>query len=768
MSYVTKRNGKNEPVSFDKITERIGRLINPIELQSFNIKEIMMESEFLDPVIVAQKVIANLYSGITTQELDLQSAAICQNMATVHPSYSKLGGRILVSNLHKNTLNTFSEKVDLLSKESEIMHPKFVEYVMKNKDKLDKLIDYNRDYFYEYFGFKTLEKSSLFKSGKKIVERPQDMIMRVAVCLNIDYTTGEGDFENIKKTYELNSMGYYTHASPTMYNAGTVTMQLSSCFLGEVPDSLKGIRKSWGRCAEISKWAGGVGLSFNKVRSKGSMINGTKGESGGIIPQLKIKDQIARGINQGGKRPGSFAIYLEPYHPDIFSFLELRKNFGDDTQRARDLFLGLWVCDLFMKLIDSVSNTDNDVDWYLLCPNECPGLTDVYGDEFEKLYWDYVNKGKYKAKVSIKKLWFAIMDSAIETGMPYILLKDSINRKNNQKNLGTIKNSNLCAEIAEYSDDKEYAVCNLASISLRHFVKPFENKKTNKWIIYTKENCKYCNYAKKYMTYYKYDFVEIKHSDDNTKKLKELLNLSTITFPQIFINDETKNNHIGGWSDLYSFTSGVFDYDKLYDIAYTATVNLNKVIDINFYPIIQTKLSNMKHRPIGLGIQGLADTLALMRIPFDSDKALDLNEKIMETIYLASVTASNDIAIQRNSHFKRFYELAEKLNYDVKKLPQYYQNEINIDELRKNNQYFKDLQKFYDLASKFNIDVKNIHGLPTNNENNQNNENNEDKQEFLNLYHKLKPNIFEINNLSGDLSGAYSSFNGSYFSEFSC
>jgi ribonucleoside-diphosphate reductase alpha subunit len=739
MSYVTKRNGKKEPVSFDKITERIARLINPPELKSFNISEINSENDYLDAVIVAQKVIANLYSGITTQELDLQSAAICQNMSTIHPSYSKLGGRI-ISNLHKSTMNTFSEKVALLGKETEIMHPKFVNYVSNNKEKLDKLIDYNCDYFYEYFGFKTLEKSSLFKVGKNIVERPQDMLMRVAVSLHINYNTGDADFDSIKKTYELISMGYYTHASPTMYNAGTITMQMSSCFLGDIYDSLKSLRDTWGRCAEISKWAGGIGLSASKIRSKDSIIKGTRGTSGGIVPQLKIFDQIARGINQGGKRPGSIAIYLEPHHADIFDFLDLRKNFGDDTQRARDLFLALWVCDLFMKQVEI------DGDWYLMCPSVCTGLTEVFGDEYEKLYWEYVNAGKYKTKISARKLWIAILDSQIETGMPYIAFKDSVNKKSNQKNLGTIKNSNLCIEITEYSDDKEYAVCNLASISLRHLVKPFVNDKENKWIVYTKPNCKYCEYTKKYLTYHKYGFTEIQYCEQNTTKLKNILQRDTITFPQIFLNTETKNNHIGGWSNLYEYTASTYDYDKLYNVAYVATINLNKVIDINYYPVPETKLSNMKHRPIGLGIQGLADTLALMRIPFDSNKAVELNARIMETIYLASVTASNNIAKERNEDFKKWRNFIEKYKIELK-VPEFYDDSFQI--LTNNC-----------LIEKYNMFI----------ESNPNSENNsqqiiDELNKINELYHKLKPNIHELTKLSGDLSGAYSSFVGSYFSE---
>jgi ribonucleoside-diphosphate reductase alpha chain len=978
-SYVIKRNGQKQAISFDKITERISKLINPIQLQHY--ENLEREDDYLDPVLVAQKVITNLYSGISTQELDLQSAIICQNLSSLHSSYSKLGGRILVSNLHKNTLNSFSEKVKLLSEKTNILNLTYKNFVLSNNNELDMLIDYNRDYLYDYFGFKTLEKAYLQKINGVIVERPQDMLMRTAITLNVDYDTHTGDLKAIKETYDLMSLGYYTHATPTLYNSGTNYLQLSSCFLGEVPDNLKGIEKSWINCAEISRWAGGIGLSVSKVRGKGSIIKTTGENSNGLVPLLKMYDQLARYVNQGGKRPGSIAIYLEPHHPDIFDFLELRKNFGDDTQRARDLFLALWIPDVYMKQVEV------DGDWYLLCPNECPYLSDVYGDEFEELYWKYVNEGKYKSKVSARKLWLDILESQIETGMPYIGFKDAVNKKNNQKNLGTIKNSNLCVhgetkiltdegykiiqdlentkinvwngnewskvevkktgtnknlirinlsngayidctpehkfyiydeksqileisadklqvdyplikfdlpeafeftnnvefkhtsnftvplnanindrlrwleeyvdingviarneiddtlqiysiekeflidirymlhtlgidseiteehhlfdsknsykllissfglyklsklgfkpnkltltekepprdtsyivrvvsieesyknvdtycftepkrnkgmfngiltgqciEIVQYSSDKEYAVCNLASISLRHFVKQFVNDKTNKWIIYSKPNCKFCSYAKKFFAYNKYDFEEIEFSIDTLNKLKTDLGQETITFPQIFLGE----THIGGWNELYYYTAGVFDYDKLYDVAYMATVNLNKVIDINFYPIPETKLSNMKHRPIGLGIQGLADTLALMRIPFDSDTAVDLNAKIMETIYLASITASNDLSKSRCDDFKRFNQLIDNLKYDITRFPEFYENKscVLTD---------SDIQ-YYNFTPEMIENVK----------------------ELYKLYHKLKPNIYEITNLKDDYLGAYSSFNGSFFSE---
>jgi ribonucleotide reductase alpha subunit len=452
------------------------------------------------------------------------------------------------------------------------------------------------------------------------------------------------------------------------------------------------------------------------------MIQSTGEGSNGIIPLLKMYDQLARYVNQGGKRPGSIAIYIEPWHLEIIDFLDLRKNFGDDTQRARDLFLALWIPDAFMKQVEI------DGEWYLLCSNECPNLVDSYGEKFEELYWQYVKDGKYKKKISARKLWLAILESQIETGMPYIGYKDSINRKNNQKNLGTIKNSNLCIEIVQFSSDTEYAVCNLASISLKHFVKPFINKKTNKWIIYSKPNCNFCKYAKNYLEYHKYDFEEIKFNQETLNELKHILKKETITFPQIFLNTNTLENSIGGWSELYKYTAGSFDYDKLYDVAYTATINLNKIIDINYYPIPETKLSNMKHRPIGLGIQGLADALAMMRIPFDCNDCVAFNANLMETIYLASITASNNLAKERNTYFKRFHELVKYLEIDLTNFPEFYEEtQCNITDI------------YSDLA---NYDIV---------------------KEFYELYHILKPNLYELNDTK--YMGAYSSFNGSYFSE---
>ena len=692
--HVIKRNNEKQDVHFDKITERIKRLVAPSELNGpefihLNTKD---EIKYVEPVIIAQKVVASLYPGMTTEELDLESANICVNMSTKHPSYALLGGRILISNLHKKTQDLFSDKMTILYHNTNNIDKEWYNYIMENKNEIDHMIDYNRDYMYDYFGFKTLEKSYLMKVNNKIVERPQDIYMRVASTLQ------QGNLNMIKKTYDLMSLGQYTHASPTMYNCGIIKKQLSSCFLLGTYDSLEEITKTWNSCAQISKWSGGIGLHVSNIRGKNSLINGTGGKSNGIVPFLRVFNDIARWIDQGGKRPGAIAIFLEPHHPDIFEFLDLRKNFGAETERARDLFLSLWISDLFMKQVDC------DGDWYLMSADTCPGLPDCYGDEFESLYWSYVEQKKYAHVVKARKLWMAIMDAQIETGTPYIGFKDAINKKCNQKNLGTIKSSNLCHEITEYSDNNEYAVCNLASIPINQCVVPFNKNET--FIIYTKPDCKYCKWAIRYLVNNSMGHTEVKYNDSSLEDLRKYVD--KITYPQIFTSDM---KHIGGWDELYKYTAAAYDYKKLYDIAYTATINLDKVIDINYYPVPQAKLSNMKHRPIGLGIQGLADALVQLRIPFESENAIELNAMIMETIYLAAITASNDMAIDRFDGMKTLCELSDKYN----------------------------MPEFYDTTYKHS---------DTN---------------INNLYHKLKPNKYEL--VIKSTYGAYSSFTGSPFSK---
>jgi len=544
---VLKRDGRRESVKFDKITARIERLCYGLDLN------------FINPIIVAQRVIDGLYDGVTTEELDHLAAETAASFTTKHPDYAILAARIAVSNLHKKTSKSFSntmkrlytyidpktgENAPLLSKET-------YEFIRNHAAQLDSTIIYDRDYGYDYFGFKTLEKSYLLKLDGKIAERPQHMLMRVACGIHAD------DIEAAVETYHLLSEKWFTHATPTLFNAGTPKPQLSSCFLLTMKDdSISGIYETLQQCAKISQSAGGIGLSIHNIRATGSYIKGTNGTSNGIIPMLRVFNDTARYVDQGGgKRKGAFAIYLEAWHADIFEFLDLKKNHGKEEMRARDLFYALWVNDLFMKRVE-----DNG-DWTLFCPHESPGLADTYGKDFENLYEKYEREGKGRKTIKAQELWFAILEAQVETGNPYMLYKDHCNRKSNQKNLGTIKSSNLCTEILEFTSPDEVAVCNLASLALPKFV-----------------------------------------------------------------------------------INGVFDHQKLYDVTYVATKNLNKIIDINYYPVIEAERSNKRHRPIGLGVQGLADAFIMMRMPFDSPEAAGMNKDIFETIYFAAMTASMDLS----------------------------------------------------------------------------------------------------------------------------
>ena len=531
---------------FDKITARIRKLnygLNPL----------------VDPVRVAMRVIEGLYDGVTTSELDNLAAEIAATMTTTHPDYAKLAARISVSNLHKNTKKSFSETMkDLYNyinprteKKAPLLSDEVYKIIKKNADKLDSSIIYNRDFGYDFFGFKTLERSYLLKLNGKIVERPQHMLMRVSIGIHLD------DIESALETYELMSKRYFTHATPTLFNSGTPKPQMSSCFLLTMKeDSIDGIYDTLKQTAKISQSAGGIGLSIHNVRATGSYIAGTNGTSNGIVPMLRVFNDTARYVDQGGgKRKGSFAIYVEPWHADIFDFLELKKNHGKEEMRARDLFYAMWTPDLFMKRVEEDSN------WTLMCPNECPDLYNLHGDEFDELYQKYESEGRGRKTIKARELWEKILESQIETGTPYMLYKDSANRKSNQKNLGTIRSSNLCTEILEYTSSDEVAVCNLASIALPMFVK-----------------------------------------------------------------------------------DGDFDHKALFDVTIRVTKNLNRVIDRNYYPVKEAENSNFRHRPVGLGVQGLADTFIMLRLPFTSDKAKELNQEIFETLYFAAVTASVDEA----------------------------------------------------------------------------------------------------------------------------
>jgi ribonucleoside-diphosphate reductase alpha chain len=540
--YVIKRDGRKEPMMFDKITSRVRKLCYGL-------------SELVDPVKVAMRVIEGLYDGVTTSELDNLAAEVAATMTTAHPDYARLAARISVSNLHKNTKKTFSEVMaDLYTyvnprtgKKAPLLADDVYQVIMDNKEKLDSTIIYNRDFGYDYFGFKTLERSYLLKLNGKIAERPQHMLMRVSVGIHLN------DLDAAVETYELMSKKYFTHATPTLFNSGTPKPQMSSCFLLTMQeDSIDGIYDTLKQTAKISQSAGGIGLSIHNIRATGSYIAGTNGTSDGIVPMLRVFNDTARYVDQGGgKRKGSFAIYVEPWHADIFDFLDLKKNHGKEEMRARDLFYAMWIPDLFMKRVQE------DSTWTLMCPNECPGLYDTHSEEFEKLYTGYEEAGKGRKTIKARELWEKILESQIETGTPYMLYKDAANRKSNQKNLGTIRSSNLCTEILEYTSPDEIAVCNLASIALPMFVK-----------------------------------------------------------------------------------NGTFDHKELFRITKRVTKNLNKVIDRNYYPVKEAENSNMRHRPIGLGVQGLADTFIKLRMPFTSDEAKQLNQDIFETIYYAAVTAS--------------------------------------------------------------------------------------------------------------------------------
>jgi ribonucleoside-diphosphate reductase alpha chain len=544
--YVIKRDGRKEQIMFDKITARVRKLCYGL-------------NELVDPLKVAMRVIEGLYDGVTTSELDNLAAEVAATMTTSHPDYARLAARISVSNLHKNTKKTFSEVMHDLyvyvnprtGKEAPLLSDEVYKVIMDNKEKLDSTIIYNRDFSYDYFGFKTLERSYLLKLNGQIAERPQHMLMRVSIGIHLN------DLDAAIETYELMSKKFFTHATPTLFNSGTPKPQMSSCFLLAMQDdSIDGIYDTLKQTAKISQSAGGIGLSIHNVRATGSYIAGTNGTSNGIVPMLKVFNDTARYVDQGGgKRKGSFAMYIEPWHADIFSFLDLKKNTGAEELRARDLFYAMWMPDLFMARVQ------DNAEWTLMCPNECPGLSDVHSEAFEALYTKYEAEGKGRKSIKARELWEKILESQIETGTPYMLYKDAANRKSNQKNLGTIKSSNLCTEIMEYTSKDEVAVCNLASIALPMFIK-----------------------------------------------------------------------------------NGAFDHKELFRITKRVTKNLNRVIDRNYYPVKEAENSNFRHRPVGLGVQGLADAFIKLRMPFTSDEAKALNQDIFETLYYAALTASMEEA----------------------------------------------------------------------------------------------------------------------------
>ena len=627
---VLKRNGKYEEVSFDKILVRVKSLGTKHKL-SINYTNLVI------------KIIEQLYDKISTSLIDELTAEQAASMCVIHPDFQKLAGALVISNLHKKTSSDFVKTMnniynfrDINDEKSPLLSKKFVDIVNKHDKLLNNLINYENDYLIDYFGFKTLERAYLMKINKHIVERPQHMWLRVAIGIHMD------DFEGVKQTYNLMSQKYFTHATPTLFNAGTPRPQLSSCYLIAMEnDSIEGIFDTLKDCAQISKWAGGIGMHIHNIRAKGSHIRGTNGISNGIVPMLSVFNKTARYIDQGGgRRNGSFAIYLEPHHPDIEVFLDLKKNHGDEELRARDLFYALWISDLFMERVEK------NKDWCLFCPDSAPGLCDCFGDNYKKLYEKYESEKRYISKVKARDIWIKILDAQMETGTPYILYKDSINKKSNQKNLGVIKSSNLCCEICEYSDENETAVCNLASIALNKCVVVTEST-LNNVEIYTKSKCSWCVLLKGLLKRKNIKYSEIKL--DNKEKFEEYKEKFNVRTVPLLLNNKEK---IGGFNDVQEILRRKFDYAKLYEITQILTDNLNKVIDINFYPTEKTERSNILHRPIGIGVQGLADTFALMDLPFHSEQAKEINRKIFETIYYAALEKSMQLSMEREKDLK--------------------------------------------------------------------------------------------------------------------
>jgi ribonucleoside-diphosphate reductase subunit M1 len=634
---VQKRNGEYEEVSFDKILTRIKSLSQGKEFKT---------TLNIDETIIAQKVIQEIHDGVKTSELDELSSQIAIAMYSKNPDFKTLAGRIVVSNHHKNTKNTFSEKIAMMhryesnGKSKALIADYMNDLVQANKELIDSTIDYTKDYDFDFFGFKTLEKSYLYRINGQIVERPQDMFMRVSLSIHRD------NIDEALVNYDLMSKHYFTHATPTLYNAGSIREQFASCFLLTMKeDSISGIYDTLKDCALISKHAGGIGLSVHNIRAKDSHIVGTNGVSNGLVPMLRVFNDTARYVDQGGgKRNGSFAMYLEPWHADIFEFIELKKNHGNEFDRARDLFYALWIPDLFMERVVS------DGSWSLFCPNECPGLAETHSEEFNTLYMKYESEGRSRKKIKARELWSAILTSQIEVGTPYLLYKDACNRKSNQQNLGTIKSSNLCTEIVEYTSPDETAVCNLASISLKKFVKK-KNTKGLKFVVYSKPKCVYCELAKGLLNKMK---IEYEKRDYQDIKDETNLSLEGVTFPQVYRVDEGKRYHIGGYTELNDYLRSSFDFNGLQKITERLTKNLNNIIDYNYYPTPETRNSNLRHRPIGIGVQGLANVFFELGYAFDSDEAKALNERIFECIYYGSLKASMGLARDREQLMKEY------------------------------------------------------------------------------------------------------------------
>ena len=670
---VQKRNNVCEEVSFDKILNRVKLLC---------IGEEFKYKLNIDPTIIAQKVCSQIYDNVQTSELDKLSSEISIALYTTHPDYAILSSRICISNHQKSCPNTFSECVDILYNNGvkPVINKYLYDLVNNNIELINSKIDSHRDYLIDFFGFKTLEKSYLLKQNHIIRETPQYLFMRVALCIH------RNNLDLAFETYNMISNKYFIHATPTLFNAGTNHEQLASCFLLSMKeDSISGIFDTLKDCALISKHAGGIGLHAHNIRASGSPILGTNGISNGLVPMLRVFNDTARYVDQGGgKRNGSIAVYLEPWHADILEFLELKKNHGNELEKARDLFYALWIPDLFMKRVQDKGN------WTLMCPDKCPGLSDCYGEEFEQLYTRYEQEGRGET-IDAQKIWHSIYISQIEVGMPYILFKDACNRKSNQQNLGVIKSSNLCTEIIEYSNKDETAVCNLASISLPKFIVNRDFSK-DKITIYSKPDCNQCDYIKNILKNRNILYNEIildKQSERNKLYMsiddKEGILVNVI--PQIYVNDK----YLGGFLELYDYIKPTYDFDGLEKVSSILTLNLNNIIDNNYYPIESTRTSNFRHRPIGIGVQGLPNVFYELGIPFDSDEAKELNEKIFEHIYYGSMKKSMEISKEREQLFIKlksymsetdtlrfpddYYALKEDLNATSEELDKLYKSD---------------------------------------------------------------------------------------------
>ena len=683
---VLKRNGSFEEISFDKVLNRIKILSGFDNSDKDGINSFSKLN--VDPVKISQKVCSEIYDGVKTCELDELASQSAIALYPINTDYGELASRISISNIHKNTIPIFSDAVKYLYNNKTLNGKTIIaEYlynlVMDNKDKINDAIDNMADYSIDYFGIKTLEKSYLLKSGNVIVERPQYLFMRVSLSIHRD------NIDNAIATYKLLSGKYYTHATPTLFNAGTINEQLASCFLLAMKDdSICGIYDTLKECALISKHAGGIGLHIHNIRAKNSYINGTNGTSNGIVPMLKVFNDTAKYVDQGGgKRNGSFAIYLEPWHADIEEFLELKKNHGNEDERARDLFYGLWIPDLFMERVM------NEEKWTLMCPRECPNLSDKYGDDFKELYEQYEKDGCGRVTIDARKLWYKILTSQIETGTPYLLYKDACNKKSNQKNLGTIKSSNLCTEIVEYTSEGETAVCNLASISLPSFIEDFyitddikNHDNTDHVIVFSKDGCKYCDLSIEFLEKININYTVIKVNDDGERKdiymsIDDNFDTLVDSFPQIFYTSNEKysiitgdirplNNielgnkckYMGGYSNLLKQYRPTYNFNKLVDVVRVMTINLNKVINYNYYPVKVAKRSNSLHRPIGIGVQGLANVFFKMYIDFSSNEAKKLNKDIFESIYYGAVSQSMILSRDRGLKILEYTDTMDDLD----------------------------------------------------------------------------------------------------------